>query len=496
MSRQSYLSLLSRQGIVILSLGLATSVIYNSSLGVRAEGAEWTEVADSAEEGNPFDFIGEVFYRRHLRRAKITREYNCNPYEVDPSGQFTLKAQADQGTCPGAPSQGEIISVKELRYARYTHEIVPRARFGLYQDLELWIEAPIVVEDTQEVRFAGDGGDPEGIPVTPEISSISRVDSAGPYQQLFSVPAQGLMTGLPRRAGFGDMLFKLRYAPISHERDITRGEWVLELGYRAPTGSVMRPRPESTGGVGRGVHELVFSTAFSKRYNFVEPYARFEANIPLGSTIDSPFKDYWGSQDYILPGARGSFDIGAELIPYDNPQKHVKVFISLGLGAGYQAEGRDYSELFDALALGAISCNVADTKPDGRQNCSEYNSNARPREMAVAQAPQIFDGVTTVEDFITVRGHIGFGIYASEYFKIGADISLAHETQHNLSNAEIGKDLFSEGDQRGVFVPALNNEQSSEHNPTFVPAIDTIGQRLRIEETTVFSASAFIGLMF
>ena len=116
--------------------------------------------------------------------------------------------------------------------------------------------------------------------------------------------------------------------------------------------------------------------------------------------------------------------------------------------------------------------------------------------MAVSQAPELFDGVTTVEDFVTVRGHIGFGVYASEFFKIGANLALAHETEHNISNAEIGKDIFNTPGQEGVMIPAADNQQRSEHNPTFVPAIDTLGKRIRVQETTVFTLSAYLGLMF
>jgi len=141
-----------------LSLMIFVSGVFLTPQNV--EGAEPTVVADAAEERNPFDFIGEVFNRRHLRRAKITREYNCNPATVP----------EDLETCPDAPPSGKLTNVKELRYARYTHEIVPRARFGLYKDLELWIEMPIVVEDTQEIRFAGDGGDATKVPVTSEIN--------------------------------------------------------------------------------------------------------------------------------------------------------------------------------------------------------------------------------------------------------------------------------------------------------------------------------------
>ena len=128
----------------LLSLVVITSSIWGTARD--AQGAEPTVVADAAEDRNPFDFIGEVFYRRHLRRAKITREYNCNPAAVP----------EDLETCPDAPQEGKLTNVKELRYARYTHEIVSRARFGLYKDLELWIEMPIIMLVLELLRNFGE----------------------------------------------------------------------------------------------------------------------------------------------------------------------------------------------------------------------------------------------------------------------------------------------------------------------------------------------------
>jgi len=452
-----------------------------SALVSQARAAEWTEVIDAADGDDPFDFTAEVFYRRHLRRAKLTREYNCDQ----------LTRELDRQTCPAAGEGGAIVNVKELRYQRWTHEMVPRLHLGLWKDLELMIEAPIVIQDEQEVRYAGNGGDTTGnsIIITPENSSI--VPDVG--QRLFNLPGD-----LPVRAGFGDMLFKLRFAPISNERDESRGEWVLELGYRAPTGTPMK---YGNAGVGRGLHELEVGTAFSRRYRYIEPFSRFQMTYPFQAATKSNFQSYWGSQEYVTPGLRARFDFGAEVIPYYNPKTGAKFFITLGLGAGYQAEGRDYSELFDALAGGAPLCdpnNMANNR-DGKANCAEYNPEFRRPEYSsiVDRAPSTFDGITTVEQFLTMRGHIGFGFYASRNIMLGATAALAHETEHNLTNAEIGKDrYFSTQDQVGVLTPTSSLEELSEHNPTFVPALDTVGRRIRIEETTVFSAAVQLAVMF
>jgi len=446
-----------------------------------ARAAEWTDVIDAADGDDPFDITAEVFYRRHLRRAKITREYNCD----------RLARPEDQSTCQGAPEGGQVVHVKELRYQRWTHEMVPRLQVGLWKDLALLIEAPVVMQDEQEVRYAGNGGDtsPDGSPaITPANSSVAP-DSG---QQLFAVPTQ-----LPVRSGFGDMLFKVRFAPVSHERDSSRGEWVLEAGYRAPTGTPMK---FGNVGVGRGVHELELGTSFSRRYRYIEPYSSFLVNLPVGASVKSPFQQYAGSQEYITPGLRARFDFGAELIPYFNRRTGMKFFINLGLGAAYQGEGRDYSELFDALAIGGNACradpnNITGNR-DNKNNCAFYNPEARFGNPA-PQAPAAFDGVTTVEQFVTVRGNIGFGLHVSQNVKFGASVALAHETEHNLTNSEIGRDLYkATPEEQGVLTPARTPEEAQEHNPTFTPSVDTIGRRIRVEETTVFSAAFTLAVMF
>jgi hypothetical protein len=447
--------------------------------GVHA--AEITDVIDAADGKDPFDFTGDVMYRRHLRRAKVTREYNCYP---------SMRAQ-DFQTCPYASSNGQIVHVKELRYQRWTHEMVPRARFGLYKDLELVIEAPIVIHDEQSFKYAGNGGDPTGtsassIPITAETSSI--VPSTG--QQLFNFNDHPT----PTRAGFGDMLFMLRFAPISFERDQSRGEWVIEAGYRAPTGTVMKSGNNS---IGRGLHEVELATSFSRKYKFSEPYMSFRGKMPFASSTYSLFKDYWGSLDNPHPGLRADFDMGVEFIPYEKPSKGQKFYIDLGLGAGYQGKGRDYSEFFDVLALGARDCDANNdtNNRDNKPNCAFYNQDARS-SMFGPQAPLNYDGITTVEQFLRIRGHLGFGFYVSSNFKIAADFSLAHDTEHYISSAEIGKDIYAQGDQRGVFVPATNDQQRSEHNPAFVPNLDYIGRRIRIEETTIFTMGFNMSFLF
>ena len=399
--------------------------------------AELTDVIDAADGDDPFDITATLSYKRTGKDALIKRENKYN--------------KADNALTE---------RIKEVNYKRVTHELIPQLRLGLWRDLELFIEAPITLTDTQDIGLA------DGLKQSTLSPNLVNINDS----QL-----------TPTRAGFGDMLFKFRFAPISHERDESRGEWVLELGYRAPTGEV---RAYNNEGVGRGVHELVLGTAFSRRYGRVEPYATFSLALPLAGSFDSAFKQYKGAQDYILPGARSDFRFGIEFIPYEAPKQGSKFFINVEIGLGYQASGRDYSEMFDALARTANVCNA------NVNDCAVYNPDALDNN----GRPENFDGITTVQGFNKVRGQLGLGFYATEHFKLTAYFGVAHNTSHFISGAILGKDTNAA--ERGIQRPAENPQQKAEHNPVYVEAIDELGNRLYVEQTLLLDFRINLAVMF
>jgi hypothetical protein len=287
---------------------------------------------------------------------------------------------------------------------------------------------------------------------------------------------------LPKRAGFGDMTFTLRWQPYAQERDEMRADWTVEFGYRAPTGEHMENGNEA---VGNGVHEIILATAMSRRMGFFEPYGRIDFVQPFEAN-DSLFKDYGDAQEHTGPGFRTGIDTGVEIVPYHEPERGLKFFVDLGVGVTYHAEGRNYTELFDALALGSQACNTqgVDTSTnDGSVNCGYYNSDSRS-----SLAGQPHDGITTVEEFMTFRSALALGFHASEYLTLIASVGIAHETEHHLSSAQIGKDFNNSG--------SIDPNEANEQNPTYVSAIDAVGRRLRIEETTIFTSGFTAKLNF
>ena len=99
---------------------------------------------------------------------------------------------------------------------------------------------------------------------------------------------------------------------------------------------------------------------FRGNFKYVDPYARFEYVMPFAAG-GSRFKDYGAGQQYIGPGDRMQFELGTEVAPFYNPETGAKVYFDIGFSAMYQAEGRDYSELFDAIGMANTPC----TDPNG-----------------------------------------------------------------------------------------------------------------------------------
>ncbi|MSP70588.1 MAG: hypothetical protein EXR76_00075 [Myxococcales bacterium] len=448
-----------------------------SCLPGAVSAAELTDVIDAADVNDPYDANVEIEYGRSLRRAKITREFYCDP-------------AATPDTCPNAlPGVGKSVNAKELRFQRVTHVLTPRLRLSIWHDLELRVELPVVLDDASEVRFAGNGGSLSGVAVTEEISTVApgpRTEIVNGEQQtvdpvnVFDVPPK-----LPSRSGFGDMALALRWSPYSQERDDARGTWTVELGYRLPTGEVMRAGNQ---GVGRGVHALTIGTALSRRLRWVEPYAGLDATFSFPSA-SSLFKDYHFAQERIGPGIVAGFKMGMEIIPFEHPPRSLKLYVDVGLGAQYHAEGRDYGELFDAFASGGQPCDPSVAAlPELGANHACFNPDSKSE-----LAGQPFDGLGTVEQYVTVVGHVGLGFYASRFFKLGTTLSLAHDTEHFLSSADVGEDL----DASGTVESRLDdNYDANEQNPTYVKAVDAVGHRLRLEETTNFTAAFQAAFIF
>ena len=110
----------------------------------------------------------------------------------------------------------------------------------------------------------------------------------------------------------------------------------------------------------------------------------------------------------------------------------------MALGAR-SSEGRDYTELFDALYFiqQIVPMMAGNLDKNGQVNGAYYT----PDGSNTAIAGKAHDGITTVEQFVTFEARLGSGLYVSKECKALTEISIAHDTEHFISNADIGRDL-------------------------------------------------------
>src|SRR5262249_7554093 len=91
--------------------------------------AELTDVASSFDDDNPFDLRLRVGYTHEWKNASIKRESE------------------------GAAGQTDVAIFKDLLYAHQRDSMSVRAEIGIFQDLMIYGELPLVLSDSREYRF-------------------------------------------------------------------------------------------------------------------------------------------------------------------------------------------------------------------------------------------------------------------------------------------------------------------------------------------------------
>ena len=497
-----------------------------SSVGYApaASAADLTDVVDAADEDDPFDLHIEPRFKQTIKRAKITREAPCSPNTnenvltqdpiVDRNSRLRYPRLVGAERC----AEPDVVFNKELRGWREIDQLDLLVQIGLYKDVELHLELPFIFRDVRGVHFAGNGGDRTEAIVDSENSSvdpsnqriIDDIQLNGADFTTFRLFNANSGNEGTARSGFGDMKIGLAWNPFNQERDDTKATLKLQFDYLIPSGTVAKP---GNNGVGKGIHELQWGISASKRFKYMDPYFGVSYTLPIAGN-DSLFQSFGDGQTLTDPGQRAEVTFGSEFIPYNDTKKGSFFKINLGAKFGFTAEGRDYSLLSDALsgsicngltpqeidaAIANVQNNITDAETVQTAACkwiTDQPANAlqtTPKfdldSDANLNTPFGHDGITDYEGFATFGAHIGFYLQASKYVQIKADLSLEHEQEHFITTARTGKDSGDDNE-------TVRFDDPNERNPTYNPSLDGVGNRFRVEETTIFTWSAALALQF
>ena len=484
-----------------------------------AGAADLTDVVDAADDNDPFDLHIEPSFRQVLKSAVIRREYPCNP---DPNADLDRFPRLDT-RC----SEPSVVFRKEVDAQREINALDVDVQIGLFKDVELHLTLPFVFSDQRTLRYADSDAGRGVEPVTPDNSSIDPSDerivrdittngSTDLNRQsfttfrYFSLAGEGNL-GVERK-GFGDMTLGLAWNPFNQERDDTKATLKLAFDYLIPTGEIAKPGNE---GVGRGIHELKWTIASSKRFKYLEPYFGVSYIVPFAKD-DSLFQNEGVGQTLLEPGQRAEVTFGSEFVPFENVKTGQRFVIDLGVHYNYTAEGRDYEPLFDAL--NSSECNGVTPNqireaievvrdPDRNADRATINTAAcrwildqpgnaeggavfDPNLDDVGEVPFAHDGILDYEAYATFGAHLRLAFQVTPYVVFGGQIHIEHDQEHFITAARTGVD--SEADED----PTVKFDDPNERNPHHNPNVDAVGNRFRIEESFNLSWSVNLTTQF
>jgi hypothetical protein len=364
-------------------------------------------------------------------------------------------------------------------YEENTSRLNTRIDVGVYHDLALYARMPIVLSNERKIT---------------DLSGSQGVQSAvlagGPADgvQLFNIPFQS-----PKRGGIEYLALGLDAGLMNQYRDPTKPTWMAGFEVRlnvsepihacnanpssgqvscAVSSNVDRTAAggQNEAGISRGTTGLELHTAISRRVKYVEPYAGFRALIefPTGKS-ELHSADLLGSV-VNHPPLVGSFFAGIMVIPWEHREQFQRLTIDGRLGGAYHSEGRDYSELFDALG--------SSSAPSLRSaNPARYHADPNDPTQSVGDysQPVYFNGVTTVSAYMSFQASIQVTWQVGEYIKFALGGSYSHEQSHFINDEQqCGPALSADPSQSGPCASGVPN-------PNYRPTIDSVGRRFRTD---------------
>lgn len=458
---------------------LATSGVV--SAGRTAKASEVTRVASSFEEDDKFDLHFGVGYDFDFKRASILRENSAG-------GDASLN--------------------KDLIYQQQRQTVTVGMEIGLYHDLSIYAELPIVVADNRNYSFDDEASNcvfPQDVGTggndVADINCVNKTNSTtvrdtiiprdgfdakettDPYGQ-YTGEDTDLIFQAPVRRGLDQINVGLKYGILNQEKRPHLPNWVIAFEGRFAIGTPMEfsrdiqvDDPKTNHSVGRGIHELGLWTALSRRYRYLEPFfgAHWRQALRAGNTQFQSFSN----QVKVNPQSEAGLYVGTEIVPWERKAKQQKIAIILAGSARLKYGGRAYSEVWELLADSPAL--VGSNAPGQGANCSRTDAVAyaqsSPDDPDGFYAADVsggdcerYVGITDVDDFAIFAARFALDFHFNKYARLMLGADLKTETQHYLTNA-------SRGDPKASGDPDVVEPDEVGANPIRREVVDQVGRR-------------------
>lgn len=473
---------------------------------VMMESGEVTNVIDAFDDGDMFDLSVSLGFEYSTKSARILRETHINQ--------------------PGLTTGGFTSSLLNVaKYSETTTKLVPRLDVGVYKDLAVYLKLPIIVNNSRKLE------DLDG--------SSERADvvlAGAPGETLFRLPFES-----PDRSGLEHVAVGLDLNIFNQARDRSKPTWLFGLEGRFTTGSPMRacdpagptrtdladPELECASstdidrdgihdsdlegsdlngvepGVDRGTVALELHTMLSKRIKYVEPYGGFAVLFEFqNESSEYGITDLEGSLVNHPPLA-GTMILGMMIIPWENREKFSRITADFRFTGTYKSEGRDYSELFDALG----SSNAPSLRnPNWAKFTAnpDYDGTVNSARSVVDEGSQktYFTGLSDVQAYGSYRGSASLTWQASDLVKFTFGVGYRHDQAHGIGgdqpcNPDFKGDITKSGPcHSGDETLGQSITATGVPNPNYRPTINAVGRRFVVDSSDTFDIFASGSVMF
>jgi len=231
---------------------------------------------------------------------------------------------------------------------------------------------------------------------------------------------------------------------------------------------------------------------------YIEPYGGFRALIEFqNDKSDYGATDLKGSL-VNHPPLRGTMIFGLNVIPYEVREAFQRLAFDLRFTGTYVSEGRDYSELFDALG-------TSDASSLRYPQFAEYQQGATPGSSVVNpnSQPVYFTGLTDVQQHgvYTLSGSVNWQVGEFVKFNVGAAYTLTQShfiTFDQACNPDFANDITKAGPCKVEKTDAggTKNSPSGIPNPNYRKTINDPGHRFKVSGASDFDAWINATVMF
>jgi hypothetical protein len=468
---------------------------------VMMESGEVTQVIDAFDDNDPFDINVSLGFEYTSKSATILRETAINEPGLT-TGNYTSHR------------------LKVASYAETQSRLIPRVDIGVYKDLAVHVSVPVILSNSRKLEGI-DGSE----------NKVGTALQGAPGELLFSLPFAS-----PTRSGLDHIAAGFDFNILNQFRDSSKPTWVIGAEGRFSVGTPMHACNSSpTGdeidcadpadinrngkaditdragnllegvdvarrspGVTRGTMALEVHSLASKRLKYIEPYGGFSALFEFQQN-SSDFGVTNVSESLVNhPPLVGTMTLGMMIIPWENREKFGRLTFDLRLNGQYHSEGRDYSELFDAL--GSTSARSLRNPEWERYRA---NADGNPASVVDEGSSKIFfTGLTDVQAYGSYRASASATWQASEYVKFQFGMGFKHDQAHLITADQPCNPAFK--DDIGKSGPCHSGDDTSGGalsatgvpNPNYRPTINAVGRRFFVDNSNTFDIFASGVVMF